>query len=316
MATNGGVPEKSPTHSPSIYDSLIFTKGFVYKRNLIYFAGVPRSSGERYESFAVMLKWFMGEWGHWTAEDRINSICAFDNQDGRVVVAMGYDGRIQVAESSGQHWEIVDAGEEGPSNLRHLSQIRRIGSYLYVVGMARQVYRRPIAGGSWERADSGVLVSRKSLEIAGFNGFDGNNEQDIYAAGFYGQVWHYSRTGWRQLDTPTDVRLQCVRCIRSDLTFVCGAKGILLFGNADKWSVVQNDVTDHSFWGMEYFQNTIYLATNKGEIFKQDGDHLVKVNCGFTDAMTTNSLHANDGILLSIGSDDLVIFDGEQWMRL
>jgi hypothetical protein len=297
-------------------EPIAFAKGFVYNRNLLYITAVSEELDEQDVYHAIVLRRLDGQWAHWTVDDRIVSLCAFDGPDGRTVMAMGIDGRIQVADSTGRHWETVDTGDESPSRLRHLSVMRRIGQHVYVAGMARQVYRRLLLGGPWERSDQGVLVPRQSMEIAGFNGIDGLSESDIYAAGFYGQVWHYDGAVWRQLDSLTNVRLQCVRCVGPNLVFVCGAKGTVLSGHRDRWSVIHNDVTDQPFWGMEYFKGSLYLATDHSAIFKVDGDRIVPVGLGFETDVTTNWLHANEEVLLSVGHGDLVLFDGEVWARI
>ncbi len=296
--------------------SISFGKGFVYRKSTIYVDAALDDLDENDEYHTVMLRWSQGKWGHWTVQNRIISHIVFDGPMGRTVMAMGIDGRIQVGDRSGFRWETVDIGDEAPSNLRHLTTMRIIGRYIYVAGMARQVYRKAISGGRWERADQGALVPRKSLEIAGFKAIDGLHDKDIYAVGFYGEVWHFDGSMWHRLDSPTNVKLVCVRCLSPDLVLVGGDNGIVIRGNKDKWEIVNNEVTNQTIWGIGYFMETLYLSTNQGALFKLEDDKIVPVDMGFDRQVSTGFLHANDGVLLSVGVHDLVLFDGKSWTEI
>ncbi len=297
-------------------ESITFGKGFIYRKNLLYIDAALDELDEKDVYHAVMLRWSNGQWSHWIIRNRIASHCAFDCPGGRTIMAMGIDGRIQVGDSLGFHWETVGSGDEAPSVLRHLTTMRIIGKHIYVAGMARQVYRRPIFEGRWEKVDRGALVPRKSLEIAGFKAIDGLHEEDIYAVGFYGQIWHYEGVMWNQLDSPTNVKLECVRCIAQDLIFISGGKGIVIKGNKNKWEIIHNEATRNTFWGMEYFMKTLYLSTEQGALFKLEHDEIVPVDMNLGKKVSTYSLHVNDGVLLSVGIADIVLFDGKKWKEI
>lgn len=295
---------------------LRFTKGFVYRKDWFYIVAVTADLDEKDIYHAVILRWKSGQWANWTIANRIISFCAFDGLAGVATLAMGIDGRIQVGDSAGFRWEMVDTGEEGPSNLRHLTAMRVVGRHVYVAGMARQVYCRPLLGGLWRRADAGALVSKKSLDIEGFKAIDGLNEEDLYAVGFHGQIWHCDGSRWNRLDSPTNTLMVCVQCVTPDLVFLSGSNGTVLKGNKNKWEVIHNGATREDFWGMEYFQGTLYLSTNQGALFKLEQDEIVPVDLSLGKDVSTNWLHANDGVLLSVGAHDLAMFDGTNWTEI
>jgi hypothetical protein len=296
-------------------DPLLFTKGFVLRRNELYINSVSSKleSDDVYHSF--MLRCLDGAWANWYIEDRIVSHYATKTAQGSTVISMGIDGRIQISDHRGFRWEVVDGSDEGPSNLRHLTCMRIIDQLIYVAGMARQVYRRPLSGGSWERMDQGVLVRKDSKEIAGFKSIDGFARNDIYAAGFYGQIWHYNGATWEMNESPTNVLLACVKCVAPDLVYICGSGGVVLRGHNQSWDLVTNEETTDTFWSAEAYLGEMYLATNQGTIYQIKDSEIVPVETELGE-ITTNWLHANDGVLLSTGSKDLITFDGSAWRKI
>ena len=299
-----------------MHDRISFGKGFVYSRNLLYVDASLDSWDEKDIYHTIMLRCLDRQWSNWTIANRIVAHCAFDAPRGRTVLALGLDGRVQIGDSSGFHWESVGSGPDGSSALRHVTSMRIVGNQIFVVGMQRQVYRKAMDGTSWERADQGILVPRTSPEVTGFKSIDGFHEQDVYAVGFYGEIWHYNGSEWRRCDSPTNLKLECVRCVQPHTVYICGASGLLFEGDEDHWALVENQHTKHTFWSMEDFLGSLYLSTNQGTVFKLVEQEIVPVNMQLDSEISTNWLHANDGILLSTGSSDLVVFDGNKWEKL
>lgn len=295
-------------------DHIAFTHGFVRRRDELYVAAISLPLEAKNVHHGYMLRKRGGQWGHWSTDIRIAGICAVEVDGEAVVVVMGHDGWIEVLDSAGFHREHVDPGATGPSQLRHLKCIREIGGYLYVAGMARQVYRRSVRGGAWQRADVGLLVPRSSTELAGLLALDGFGPNEIYAVGFYGQIWRFDGRVWHAVESPTNLKLECVRCIRPGIVRIAGAGGIVLEGRGDSWLVIEQDHTEATFWGMEHAFGSTWLATDQGEIYRLADDELKPVNLGLGGTITTRGLHANDGLLLSIGEADLVAYNGVSWV--
>lgn len=293
-----------------------FSKGFAYRKDWLYVSASIDELAEAEIDHSLVFRWKDGGWEWWTVDKRIAALCCFDGHRGRTLMAMSIDGAVEVSTGDKVAWEIVDDSDNGPSNLRHLTSMRIIGQHVYVAGMRRQVYRRAITGGGWERVDRGTFVPVDSPEMAGFKTIDGLHEGDIYAAGFYGDIWHWDAKVWTRLDSPTNVLLASLKCVSNDLVFVGGSKGIVLMGNKGYWTIVKNEATENTFCSMDYYQDTLYLATNQMSLFKLEGDEIVPVGMGLENKVSTRWLHANDGILLSVGSHDVVCFDGTTWTEI
>ena len=228
------------------------------------------------------------------------------------VFAAGPDGRVMVGTIHGEQQEKIDPSEDGPDVHGDIRDLRIIGKHLYLVGMGRQVYRRE--SGKWVRRDAGVLQTPDLDEVKGFNAIDGLSEDDIYAVGWDGEIWHLKKGTWRQIESPTNVILNGVRVIKKNLAFACGQNGILLRGYGDTWDVVEQDGTDDQIWDLEWFKDTLYLATDDAIYQLLPDDTLEPVDMRLGDEVTCGSLHAKDGVLLSVGTKHVCFTeDGVNW---
>lgn len=293
-----------------------YTHVAVFRRGLYYLTGVIEEYEEQDICHAALLQYKEGGWKHWPVSTRVIGISAFDAGFGPTVLAAGFDGNTLVASPTGIAWESVGRGPEMPSSQRHLTCIRRIGQHVYVAGMARQVFRRLISGGAWERADKGALIARNALEINGFLAIDGLNENDMYASGFHGHLWHFAGDHWRQVDSPTNLKITCLRCLSDKIVIAGGGDGLILRGFGDQWRVLDQDVTTQTFVSTEVFSRSVYFTTEGGKLFRLTGDELAPVDFGFEPPALLYSLHASDGVLLAAGGTDAILFDGTSWSRL
>jgi hypothetical protein len=288
---------------------LSFSTGFVYAKDLVFIASEMDKLAEE-DPHTKMLQWDAGTWTHYLIDWPVVALCVIDEPDLKVL-GMGMDGRIHVATSDGFDEESVDDSIEGPERRGDLRDMRMIGEHIYVAGMGRQVYRRE-SSGNWARIDQGTLLPLDSKEIAGFNSIDGFNEQDIYAVGFDGEVWRYHGEAWEKIDSPTALALQRVKCIPPDTVYACGQGGALVRGNGQAWEVIAHQATDANFWGLEWFDGKLYVASSD-TVYALVRDKLVPVDMGFASPITCGYLHADDGVMWSIGRKDLAHTDGKAW---
>jgi hypothetical protein len=195
----------------------------------------------------------------------------------------------------------------------YLSQIRTIAGELFICGYRRQVYRRAARG--WELISQGILDARKVGPWTGFESIDGFSGRDIYAVGDGGEIWAYDGTAWSQCDSPTNQNLSEVRCLNGKV-WIGGAGGIILCGDKQGWDVVwHGDDPAENWWSIESFQGRIYVA---GDDFLGTIDEgvIVPVNVPIKAGITTGTLHEKEGILWSIGEEDILAFDGTSWTEL
>ena len=159
---------------------------------------------------------------------------------------MGLYGRIHVAKADGFSEEYVDNSVEGPPDRGVLRDIRLIGDHVYVTGMKRQVYRRE-SPSIWSRQDRGVVIPTVDNIVAGFNSIDGFSENNIYAVGWSGEIWHYDGKIWQDVASPTNIKLERIICVDPDKVYICGQAGILIKGNHNRFKVIDHNSTRDDF---------------------------------------------------------------------
>ena len=292
-------------------DEISFTGGFVYDSAIYYVTAVVDLLEEQDIHHALMLRRHGGTWAHWPIEARIVSHCVCP---GPMIFSLSEEGRIEVAHGPSRRWESLASLRTQPG-LGNLTAVRQVGEFVYVVGMQRQVYRRPVNARRWTRVDGGIVVPSGSLEIAGLRALDGFSETDLYAAGFYGEIWHFDGQQWAKLDSPTNAKLESVCCVKPDTVYISGARGLVLKGNKSGWTTISDDAMRSTLWSIVHFRERIYLSSSQGMLFTLEDDEIVPIDHRLG-KRTTFTLHAGKDVLLSIGAKDLMTFDGNQWRAL
>jgi hypothetical protein len=207
---------------------------------------------------------------------------------------------------------IATAGTGAKNKLGYLAQLREIDGTLYVCGYRRQVYRHD--GGNWQLMTAAILDNRPKGPWNGFEAIDGFSRSDLYAVGDEGEIWHFDGNQWTRCDSPTNRNLAEVKCL-DNRVWICGDGGIVLEGDRHGWNIVwDQEEPSESWWSIERFAGRTFLAGNDflGEI---DNGH-VKAAAGAPSNVSTLRLHQRDGLLWSIGEEDLLCFDGSSWRRV
>jgi hypothetical protein len=209
---------------------------------------------------------------------------------------------------------VVDETIDGPDDHGFIRDLRAIGHHLYAAGMGRQVYRR-LGDGRWVRFDEGVLNNPSHfLDVTGLNGIDGLADDEIYAAGFNGEIWHCFKGRWERIDSPTNLILECVRVVTSDQVYVCGQAGTLFRGHGPAWDSIEHAETEDDFWGMEWFRDKLYLTTREDLFQLVDDLRLEPIDLNVEGPRTFGRLHAALGALWSFGPEHIFwTEDGNRW---
>jgi hypothetical protein len=234
----------------------------------------------------------------------------------RTVAILGMEGDVVVNNPNGVVHERLGKGKSAPNKLRTMHEVRAIGSSFYAVGMRRQVFRRNMSAGPWEKIDSGVFVPDSSKEVAGFLSIDGFGDDEIYAVGYGGQIWMFDGKTWSQVVSPTNARLECVRCTLEGDVLASGEGGVILRGRKSTWRVLDQDITEEPFTGIAVLKKTAYFATEDGTIVALGNDKFSQVIPKEGSEVTTGFLDSNGKELLSIGEADILLFNGRAWREL
>ncbi len=176
--------------------------------------------------------------------------------------------------------------------------------------MKRQVYER-VDEGVWQDISAPFPASGEKV---GFESLDGFSRNEIYAAGWLGEIWQFDGSRWQDRGSLTNKILTAVCCAPDGSVYIAGQKGVMIKGRHDQWEIIEwDDETDADFWDLCWFQDKLYVATMSG-LFTLEGNALVAVDFGDTpEPESFYSLTTAEGVLWSVGENDVASFDGQTW---
>jgi hypothetical protein len=290
-----------------------FRTGVTRKIDLCYVVMTAKDLVENSLPHSVVTIFYKKEWCN-TYVLKWNSLsCCISKEPKPQCVYLGEYGNICI-QGSGEFFEetITDSNRPNLSNFR---EVRCIGGYAYACGMDRQVYRRD-APGQWTCVDQDIGKLPAADEyVFGFESIHGFDQNDIYAVGWHGEIWHFDGTRWKQIDSPVNALLNRVYCAPDGQVYVCGHGGLLLRGCGEAWEIIDHQSTTEDLWDLEWFGGKLYLSS-LSTLFTLEVDRLELVETGDEVASSCYHLDAADGIMWSIGAEDILQFDGTTWARI
>ena len=200
-----------------------------------------------------------------------------------------------------------------PEDLR-FREVRSISGVAYACAVDRKVFRRdgtdqwtPIHGDMPSRPGPDVVLIFESIH--------GFGPDDLYAVGWHGEIWYYDGQDWHEEESPTHHILNRVYCAPDGFVYACGLAGTLLKGHHGQWTPIAVGAYDIDYWDLEWFGDRLWISSHYG-LFTLDGDTLQPVQFDDDAPSTFGHLDARHGILWTVGSDDILQFDGSEWERI
>ena len=196
-----------------------------------------------------------------------------------------------------------------------LNEVRACNGTAYAVGTRRAAYKRA-RGSEWICIDDDCYSGREFK--AGFELIHGFSEQEIYAVGRNGEIWQYDGVHWLQRDSPTNVWLNGVVCAEDGFAYAVGARGTIVKGRNDRWTLVPGVAEGYEFWSVEDYMGRIFLTANTMLLFELSDTAAVEL-VDFGDcAVPTSAYHLTKGggCLYCFGSKDIRRYDGAGWEEI
>ncbi len=186
-----------------------------------------------------------------------------------------------------------------------------IEGHVVACGMLRQVFER-VDEGKW--LDISAPFPGASEKV-GFEAIDGYSLKELYAVGWKGEIWQYDGSIWTNRSGPTNLILSSICCVQDGVVYIGGQEGVLIQGRNDSWEIIEwEEETDIDIWDLCWFEGKLYVASMT-DLFTFDKDRLVVVDFGELEIPTCYSLTEAEGIMWSVGKDDVLSFDGKRWQR-
>lgn len=293
-----------------------FNTGSVRKRDILYFVLTNDGLAAEKKPHAQFSIWHAGKWLEAGMKKWAAPGLTVVRQPKEQQLAVSETGEAFLQGSGDVHEETIQDGANIPAKRGTLRTVRWIGAHAYAAGMDRQVYRRDGVN-AWKCIDQSMRPPAGSTEIVGFESIDGFSESDLYAVGWQGAIWHYDGKAWAQEDSPTNVILGGVCCAGNEKVYACGRLGTLLRGRAGRWEVIKHESTEQDLWGLAWYEGVLYAASMR-QVFRLTADDKLEPVVMGDDppASTAYHLSAADGVLMSVGAKDVMLFDGKAWARI
>jgi len=242
------------------------------------------------------------------------TVFAGELPDGSMIF-VGDNGHCLTVTPAGQTIdEFVSPGTDSPKNTGHLRSATVIGGRVIAVGMQRQVYVRDERG-QWSELRAG-LPRYGEGGTAGFEAVAAVAADEVYAAGWDGEIWRFDGNAWHRMDSPTN-RIITALCVDRATGTVhgCGRSGLLLSGRGDAWDVHPDLRCPDDLWSLAV-QGKQLFAAGLNRLYCVEDNAISLVDFGALDATTFGGLVQNKGQLWSIGEKDVVAYDGSTWSRI
>jgi hypothetical protein len=196
-----------------------------------------------------------------------------------------------------------------------IRRVAAINDDIFAVGMERSVIRR-LSPGNWAEFGPGTTPADQD-QVVGFEGIDGFSPDDIYVAGWGGEIWHWLQGAWQRIDSPTNANLNAVACDRRNgVVFSVGDSGAMVRGVRDQWDFIDTGRFEN-LQDVAVFNGEVFVVTDFG-IFRLGSSGLIPENRFIGGDAPDSCLHllvAEDGVI-SMGPKDLFTFSGGLWRRI
>jgi hypothetical protein len=244
---------------------------------------------------------------------------AFDDASGSGYVAVDLGGQVfgHGADHDGNE-DPHPAQVPGSELAGVVTQLARIGRRLYSVGGPRRMHRR-LGAGRWEDLTAKLAPPRDAdhpgrglrylwQDVAGFS------EEDLYAVGGEGDVWHFDGQKWVPCSFPSNELLFNVCCGGDGTVYIGGHRGSLYAGRASKWKKLADGDHGAPWKDLAWFGGRLWCGGDAG-LWELRGSRLARAEAPPEVQAAAGALDvAPDGQwLLTAGPDGAALFDGTRW---
>ena len=202
----------------------------------------------------------------------------------------------------------IAPGDQTPGPL---TEVRAIAGAAYAVGTLPQAYVRD-GPGRWRRIDQTCRASGPDAADFAFRpSMDSRRWTSMPGAG-------RAKLALRRQVVPRRYRpiLLSIAYAAAAMVGLRRGRGLILCGRGDRWLFVFHEAAEEDLWSCEWFQDRLYVATTH-VLYKLHGDDLVPLDYGdLLPPATCYHLGAADGVMWSIGAQDICQLDQTGWSRI
>lgn len=238
---------------------------------------------------------------HFSGWGNISGGAALHPKDQFVGVELEEDRVFVVGSGEAYGDEKVPAWQVNGPNRGGITRVKTIGGFAYVCGGARSVGKRT-GKGQWISHTQSIPCSPDPTDnTEGFSDIDGFNENDIYAVGGKGDVWHYDGTSWKQMPFPTNTYVQSVCCGGDGFVYVGCYEGLTFVGRRDRWKKIYDGGINLGFRDMVWHEGRVWCTSDYG--LWQIENNMLSTAKGLSPEVyvCSGNLYVGDGVMLMAG---------------
>lgn len=201
-------------------------------------------------------------------------------------------------------------GEKGNFLRGHLAKLKTLDGYLYACGGGRGFGKR-LDRGKWQSFSQLIPYEYEKDRLGGFDDFDGWGENDIYAVGGVGDVWHFNGAQWRQIPFPSNYPLSAVCCGGDGNVYIAGYNGIFM-GRENRWKRIGSIPTDLPIKDMVWYEDKVWCTNDYG-LWTIDKGKVARADVPAEVSACAGNLSVGDGVLLLAGLYGAVFKEAGEW---
>lgn len=291
-----------------VRDIVNFRNGVVLSPDSAFILAGYEEAEEEDSAHTVIIEWrgFGNDFEIREIEWTTSAISVLDRPAGSAIV-IGDEGQCVAIANNQETSQPIFDGPNSKDKRRPFRSVSNTVAGTYAVGMGGLIYRCN-QNLNWTRVDRGI--ARKY----NFEAIDGYSDDELYAVGWEGEIWHFDGKKWLRITSPTNVILTDVCCADDGFVYCCGQGGIVIKGRKDSWTVLEDLELEEDLWSVINYSKKVYLSSVHG-IYTLEDDGLAPVMVDEKDR-TFYKLDSFDNYLLSVGKKDVMLFDGKLWKEV
>lgn len=224
--------------------------------------------------------------------------------------------RVYVIGSGSDSFELpLDRKHPTLNDFNIVSRIKTFNGHAFLSGGVRSFAKRigPDTYESHRHLISGIPHGHPDFLRDGFDDFDMFAEDDIYAAGGKGDVWHFNGKTWRQIPLPTNAWLQTVCCGGDGNVYISGYEGLTFMGRGDSWKQIHSGGVYLGWRDMVWFEDRAWATSENGLWTIQDGRVEYVADLPSEVRVCAGNLYVADGVMLLAGMGGACFRENGQW---
>lgn len=234
--------------------------------------------------------------------ERVSTYPSFDHQCFVVGSGPAYEDQPLTS------FDLKENGADGSFLRGHLGRLKSLDGYLYACGGGRGFGKR-LDKGQWQSFSQ--FIPNEIGNHRGFDDFDGWGENDIYAVGGLGDVWHFNGTDWRQIPFPSNYPTSAVCCGGDGNVYIATYNGIFM-GRENCWKNIGNIGTNLPVKDMVWYEDKVWCTNDYGLWTIYNG-RVARADVPADVSACAGNLSVGDGVLLLAGLYGAVFKEDGEW---